>query len=260
MSDAARVLLDDVLTRDDPRPGLWDFVRSGTADTAMPELPALQLEQDPIHRHKDVLAHSIAVTAKTPPRLLIRMAALLHDIGKPKTRRIHPREGVTFRFHEVVGARMARVRLKALGYDEQFIADASRLVELSGRFKGYSDGWSDSAVRRYARDAGPLLGELNQLVRCDQTTRDPRKIVRLNDWMDDLERRTRELAAEDARDRERPDLDGEEIMAHLGIGPGREVGMAWKHLLSLKRERGEPLGEDAARAALDDWWSAQQQD
>lgn len=244
-----------VLLADDPSEGLWDLVDSGVAHDWFPELPALALEQDPIHRHKDVLAHTIAVTAKTSPSLRVRMGALFHDIGKPRTRSFE-HGGVTFRHHEAVGARMTRKRLRALEYPDLLVADITRLVELSGRFHSYDEDWTDSAVRRYARDAGHLLGVLNEQIRCDCTTRDPKKVARLQKKMDHLEARITELAREDARNAERPDLDGAAIMEHLDIGPGRPVGQAREYLLTLRREKGA-LTRDEALAALDEWWATQ---
>ena len=173
---------------DEPGEGLWFLVNTGLSDEFMPELRALSLEQDPIHRHKDVLAHTIAVVEKTSPDRILRLAALLHDIGKPKTRSIGP-EGVSFHHHEVVGARMADTRLRALRYPMDEIADITRLVELHLRFHGFGTGWSDSAVRRYARDAGPLLEKLNELTRCDCTTRNQRRADELARRMDVLEER-----------------------------------------------------------------------
>jgi poly(A) polymerase len=173
--------LSKLLVVDDPAPGLWFLVDTELSDEFMPELRAMRLEQDPIHRHKDVLAHTIAVVAKTSPRLIVRLAALLHDIGKPKTRSIGPR-GVSFHHHEVVGARMARDRLRALRFSNEVVADVQRLVFLHLRFHGYRDDvWSDAAVRRYARDAGPLLEDLNELTRCDCTTRNERR-ARMLAW------------------------------------------------------------------------------
>ena len=159
----ARERLCSILTEDDPTEGLWELCDSGDAELVVPELPALRLEQDPIHRHKDVLAHTIAVTAKTRPDLKVRLAALFHDIGKPATRSFE-HGGVTFRHHEAVGAKIARRRLRELEFDKQMVKDVAELVRLSGRFKGYGDGWSDAAVRRYAREAGHLLGDLNELM------------------------------------------------------------------------------------------------
>ena len=164
-----------LLVVDDPTAGLWFLVDTGIADIVLPELPAMRVEQDPIHRHKDVLAHTIAVVAKTRPSLIVRMAALLHDVGKPKTRSIGS-HGVSFHHHEVVGARMARDRLRALRFPNEQVDDISQLVYLHLRFHGYGDDvWTDSAVRRYVRDAGHLLDELNELTRCDCTTRNERR-------------------------------------------------------------------------------------
>ncbi len=237
----------------DPASRLWAALDAGHMKDIVPELPALRMEQDPIHRHKDVLAHTVAVVAKAPDDLLVRMAALFHDIGKPLTRRYHDGE-VTFRHHEAVGAKMTRVRLKALDFDEPFVTDVSELVRLSGRFKGYSTGWSDSAVRRYARDAGPLLGRLNQLVRSDCTTRSRRKEAELHRQIDDLERRIAELAEQARRDAERPGLNGNEVMEHLGIGPGPHVGRALKWLLEHQRAHGV-IPRDDLLALLDGWWT-----
>lgn len=252
MVDERRERLTQILLEPDPTPALWAAVDSGLADELVPELPALRLEQDPIHRHKDVLAHTIAVTAKTSPDLCIRLAALFHDIGKPATRSFE-HGGVTFRHHEAVGAKMTRRRLRELGYDKPLVADVAELVRLSGRFKGYADGWSDSAVRRYARDAGPLLPKLNELVRSDCTTRNRAKAARLQADIDDLERRIAELARADREAAERPQLDGQAVMERLGIPPGPLVGRALAFLLELKRGEGE-LPRDEVEARLDQWW------
>ena len=253
---ADRELLDAVLLQPDPTQGLWQLVDSGRAAELVPELPALRLEQDPIHRHKDVLTHTIAVVAKTPPDLRVRLAALFHDIGKPLTRAYVDGQ-VTFHHHEAVGAKMTRRRLRTMGYDEELVRDVTELVRLSGRFKGYAEGWSDSAVRRYARDAGHLLGDLNELVRCDCTTRNRAKAERLQEQVDDLEQRVADLAAEDRRRAERPAIDGTRVMVLLGIGPGPVVGEAVRYLLELKR-RGEAVDEGDAEVALKEWWVARQ--
>ena len=245
--------LTEVLVVDDPRDGLWALVDTGWADEHLPELPALRLEQDPIHRHKDVLSHTIAVTAQSPARLRVRLAALFHDVGKPRTRS-YEHGGVTFRHHEAVGARMTRKVMPRLGFDDELTQEVSRLVFLSGRFKGYADGWSDSAVRRYARDGGPLLGDLNDLVRSDCTSRNPRRVTALHEALDDLEARIGQLARQDARQAERPEVDGDAVMAHLEIEPGRVVGEALKFLLELKRAEGQ-LGEDEVLARLDQWYA-----
>ncbi len=233
---------------------LWQSVNSGTMDQLVPELSALRMEQDPIHKHKDVLTHTIAVVAKTGADLEVRLGALFHDIAKPRTRSFEY-GGVTFRHHEAVGAKMTRKRLRSLGYESDVIGNVSELVRLSGRFKGYSEGWTDSAVRRYARDAGPLLGKLNELVRCDCTTRNQIKVKVLHEHIADLELRIRALAEEDRRAAERPGIDGVDVMEHLGIGPGREVGEALVMLLEVKRREGD-LARSELLARIDDWWAA----
>jgi len=225
---------------------------SGLTEHFLPELSALKLEQDPVHKHKDVFHHTLAVMERTDPIPELRLAALLHDIGKPKTRRIDKREGVTFHHHEVVGADMAAARLRALRFDNHTVDDVSELIRLHHRFHTYRLGWSDSAVRRYVRDAGPLLGTLNALVRADCTTRNRDKARRLGERMDELEERITELAAREELDRIRPDLDGREVMAHLGIEPGPLVGEALDFLLELRLEEG-PLGKDEAYERLDQW-------
>jgi len=245
--------LNAVLVEEDPSEGLWHLVDSGWAEKHLPELPALRLEQDPIHRHKDVLTHTIAVTSQSPSRLRVRLAALFHDVGKPRTRS-YEHGGVTFRHHEAVGARITRKRMPKLGYQEELTSEVAQLVFLSGRFKGYTDGWSDSAVRRYARDGGALLGDLNDLVRSDCTSRNPRRVAALHEALDELEKRIGELAREDARKAERPELDGDRVIAHLGIEPGPHVGRALKFLLELKRSEGI-LGEPAVLERLDAWWA-----
>jgi poly(A) polymerase len=255
--------LNKLLVVDDPSPGLWFLHDTGLFAEFMPEIPALRLEQDPIHRHKDVLAHTIAVVAGTrardedgKPNRITRLAALLHDIGKPKTRSIGP-HGVSFHHHEVVGARMARERLSALRYPGDEVDAISRLVFLHLRFHGYAEGeggWTDSAVRRYVRDAGDLLDELNELTRCDCTTRDRRKALRLQDRMDQLEARIERLREQEELARIRPDLDGHQVMAHLGLPPGPLVGEALDVLLELRLDEG-PLGEEEAFRRLDEWWA-----
>jgi poly(A) polymerase len=234
------------------RPGraLDVVVSTGLAAEFLPELPALRLEQDPIHKHKDVLHHTYAVVERCEPDLVLRLAALLHDIGKPATRRITP-EGVQFHHHEVVGARMARERLQALRFPSSVVEDVVRLVEMHLRFHGYTE-WSDSAVRRYVREAGPLLDRLNQLTRADCTTRNPFKAKQLAALQDDLEERIARLAEEENLQAMRPPLDGNEVMEHLGIPPGRTVGEALEHLMELRLERG-PIDKDEAYRLLDAW-------
>lgn len=225
---------------------------TGLAGLFLPELPALKLEQDPVHRHKDVFHHTLAVIERTEPDLELRLAALLHDIGKPSTRQIDPEEGVTFHHHEVVGARMARDRLRALRFPNDVVDNVHSLIFLHHRFHTYRLGWSDSAVRRYVRDAGPLLGKLNALVRADCTTRNARRARALATRMDELEARIAELAAREELERIRPDLDGKQVMAYLGVRPGPVVGEAKDFLLDLRLDEG-PLGEEHAYARLDAW-------
>ncbi|CAN5820818.1 CCA tRNA nucleotidyltransferase [soil metagenome] len=246
--------LDKLLVVEDPSVGLWFLVDNGLADIMVPELPAMRLEQDPIHRHKDVLAHTIAVVAKTRPERLVRLAALLHDVGKPKTRSIGP-HGVSFHHHEVVGARMARERMQALRYSKDDTDAVAELVYLHLRFHTYRMGWTESAVRRFVRDAGPLLDDLIELTRCDCTTRNQRKAETLARRMDELEARIADLRQREEMERIRPDLDGRQVMAHLGIGPGPEIGEALGMLLEARLDEG-PLGENEAWRRLDAWWAA----
>jgi len=245
--------LDKLLVVATPSPGLWFLVDTGLAAAFLPELPALALEQDPIHRHKDVLAHTLAVVDKTRPDRLLRLAALLHDIGKPRTRAFGP-GGVSFHHHEVVGARMARDRMTALRYPSHDIEIVTRLIELHLRFHTYKLGWTDKAVRRYVRDAGPLLAELNELTRCDCTTRNAARARALERRMDELERRIEELRAREELDAIRPELDGRQVMAHLGIPPGPLVGEALAYLLEVRLEEGM-VGEEEAYRRLDAWWA-----
>jgi poly(A) polymerase len=234
-----------------PSKGLQLVVDTGLAEEFLPELPGLQLEQDPVHRHKDVLHHTFAVVEKCDERdLTLRLAALLHDIGKPRTREITP-DGVQFHHHEVVGARMAKERLQALRYPSSVVDDVVKLVEMHLRFHGYSE-WSDSAVRRYVRDAGPLLDRLNQLTRADCTTQNPFKAKQLAALQDDLEERIARLAEEENLDAMRPPLDGQEVMEHLAIPPGPLVGQALEHLMQLRLDRG-PIERDEALTLLDAW-------
>ena len=236
----------------DPGPGLWFLHDTGLSDTFLPELAGLRLEQDPIHRHKDVLTHTIAVVAKAPARERVRLAALFHDVGKPRTRAIGD-GGVSFHHHEVVGARMTRDRMRALKFSNDMVAEVTELVYLHLRFHTYEMGWTDSAVRRFVRDAGPLLDDLMDLTRSDCTTRNRRKAERLESNLDELAARITDLRSREELAAIRPDLDGAEIMAHLGIPPGREVGEALAHLLELRLEHG-PLDHAAALAELEEWW------
>jgi poly(A) polymerase len=251
--------LTKILNTDQPSKGLDLATQTGLCDVFLPELPALQLEQDPVHRHKDVYRHTLAVVDKIvaseprgeAPDTALRMAGLLHDIGKPATRRIGP-EGVSFHHHEIVGAQMARKRLQALRYPNDFIDEVAELIALHLRFHTFRSGWSDSAVRRYVRDAGPLLDRLNRLVRSDSTTRNKMRARELSVAMDTLEERIARLAVEEDLKRIRPPIDGHDVMTHLGVGPGPIVGEALDHLLEIRLERGEYSKEEAL-ALLDEW-------
>ncbi len=245
--------LDLLMMTSQPSLGLDFIVRTGLADQFFPELPKLQLEQDPIHHHKDVLKHTWAVVDKTSANLVLRLAALFHDIGKPQTRAITD-EGVTFRFHEIVGAKLTRKRMTALKYSQDMIDQVSTLVELHLRFHTYKMGWSDKAVRRYVRDAGPLLNELNELTRCDATTRNVRKAAVLAQRMDELEIRIGELRELEDLSRLRPALDGVAVMDILAIGPGRAVGEALDFLMEIRLDEGEITPTEAA-VRLREWWS-----
>jgi poly(A) polymerase len=248
--------LDKLIVVDRPADGLWFLITTGLAGEFLPELPALALEQDPVHRHKDVLAHTIAVTEKCHPDRVLRLAALFHDVGKPKTRSFGPAGSVSFHHHEVVGARMTRDRMRALRYPTEDIDRVSRLVELHLRFHTYKMGWTDSAVRRYVRDAGPLLDLLNELTRNDCTTRNPGRARALEKRLDELDRRIGELRQREEIAAIRPDLDGNEVMARLGIRPGPMVGRALDFLLELRLDEG-PLDEEEVRRRLDAWWADQ---
>jgi len=260
--------LHKLLRVDDPADGLWLLHNTGLFERFLPEIPALRLEQDPIHRHKDVLAHTIAVVgnvaARKPngePNDLTRLAALLHDIGKPRTRGYGPK-GVQFHHHEVVGARMARKRLVELREPGDVVDDVTRLVELHLRFHGYEEGdggWTDAAVRRFVRDAGHLLDELIELTRSDCTTRNERKARMLRRRMDDLVTRIARLREQEELEAIRPDLDGNAVMGILGLAPGREVGEALRFLLDLRLDEG-PLGEEEAERRLRAWWAARSAD
>jgi poly(A) polymerase len=215
----------------------------------------MRLEQDPIHTHKDVLAHTIAVVANTnPAHRKVRLAALFHDIGKPKTRSIGP-GGVSFHHHEVVGARMTEERLRALRFSNEMVHDVTKLVYLHLRIHTYAMGWTDRAVRRYVRDAGPLLGELNELQRADCTTRNKRKAAALARRMDDLEARIQALRAREELDAIRPPLDGRQVIAYLGIPPGPAIGEALDALLEARLDEG-PIDLDDAYRRLDAWAAA----
>ncbi|WP_127819801.1 CCA tRNA nucleotidyltransferase [Microbacterium sp. CPCC 204701] len=256
-----------LLATDDPVHGIRLLVETGLMAEFLPEIPALQLEVDEHHHHKDVYEHSLTVLRQAieletmrnpdaPADVPLRLAALLHDIGKPATRRLEPGGGVTFYHHDITGARLARKRLQALRFDADTIGTVTRLIELHLRFFGYSEGaWTDSAVRRYVRDAGPELERLHILTRADVTTRNVRKAKRLSSAYDDIERRIAELAAQEELESMRPELDGNRIQEVLGITPGREVGEAYRFLLDLRLDEGI-VGEAEAERRLREWWAA----
>jgi poly(A) polymerase len=244
--------LSRLLAVPDPTPGLWLLCDTKLADEFLPELNAMRLEQDPIHTHKDVLAHTFAVVANTDPtHATVRLAALLHDVGKPKTRSIGP-DGVSFHHHEVVGARMAEERLRALRFSSEVVHAVAHLIYLHLRIHTYAMGWSDKAVRRYVRDAGPLLEALNELQRADCTTRNERKAAALARRMDELEDRIEALRAKEELDAIRPPLDGRQVMEYLGVAPGPVVGEALDALLEARLDEG-PIDPEDAYARLDAW-------
>ncbi|MDM7892262.1 CCA tRNA nucleotidyltransferase [Curtobacterium caseinilyticum] len=255
-----------LLATSEPVAGIRLLVDTGLAERFLPELPAMRLEIDEHHHHKDVYEHSLTVLTQAigyeaerhageVPDTVLRLAALLHDIGKPATRKLEPGGAVSFHHHDLVGAKLAKKRLRALRFDNDTIAAVARLIELHLRFFGYTEGaWTDSAVRRYVRDAGPLLERLHELTRSDVTTRNRRKADRLGFAYDDLEDRIAALAAQEELDSIRPDLTGDDIMRILDIAPGRAVGEAYRFLLEVRMDEG-PLGEDEAAARLRAWWA-----
>ena len=261
-AERVRDELDKLIVVDSPTSGLWFLVETGLADQFLPELPAMRLENDPIHRHKDVLTHTLAVIENVRPDAhpdfdfrVTRLAALFHDVGKPATRGFQEGKGTTFHMHDVKGAKMTRKRLMALRYSNDDTEAVTELVRLHLRFHTYEMGWTDSAVRRYVNDAGPLLAELNVLTRCDCTTRNERKAARLARRMDELEERITDLAAREELKAIRPEMDGVAVMAHLGIPEGPAVGRAMKHLLEIRLDEGL-IGDDEIRRRLDAWWEA----
>ncbi len=257
-----------LMLTDQPRRGLGLLVETGLADQVLPELPALRLERDEHHRHKDVYEHTLTVIeqaisleSRLPdggPDFVSRFAALMHDVGKPRTRRFAKNGSVTFHHHDVIGAKMTRKRMKALRFSNDTVEAVATLVELHLRFHGYGSGeWTDAAVRRYVRDAGDVLDRLHVLTRADCTTRNARKAERLRRTYDDLEARIAKLGEEEELAAMRPDLDGRQIMQTLGLEPGPAVGKAYRFLLDRRVEEG-PLGEERAREELVRWWSDQQ--
>ncbi len=265
-AERIREELIKIVMSDHPRIGLTVIVETGLAEYVLPELPLLQLEEDEHHHHKDVYEHTLKVLEQVidletshepqlPKDLPLRLAALLHDIGKPKTRKFESDGKVSFHHHEVVGARMTQKRMKALRFSNEQIDEVSTLVELHLRFHGYGTGeWSDSAVRRYVRDAGPLLSRLHKLTRADSTTRNKRRAAALQSAYDSLEERITKLQEQEELDALRPDLNGAQIMEILGIGPGREVGEAYKFLMELRLDQG-PQSQQSVEQQLLHWWS-----
>lgn len=265
-AERVRDELSKLLCTDAPRPGLEVLVDSGLAELVLPELPALRLEVDEHHHHKDVYEHSLTVLEQAigyerergvldSPDLVLRWAALLHDIGKPATRKLEAGGAVSFYHHDLVGAKLAKKRLRALRFDNDTIDSVGRLIELHLRFFGYSDqAWTDSAVRRYVRDAGEQLERLHILTRADVTTRNRRKADRLAFAYDDLEQRIAELAEAEELAAVRPELDGDAIQRILGIGPSREVGEAYRYLLEVRLDEG-PIGPELATERLLAWWA-----
>ncbi|MBX9978311.1 MAG: CCA tRNA nucleotidyltransferase [Mycobacterium gordonae] len=260
------VELDKLLCGANPVDGIDLLVQTGMGEVVLPEIGGMQMAIDEHHQHKDVYQHSLTVLRQAieledqGPDLVLRWAALLHDIGKPATRRHEPNGGVSFHHHEVVGAKMVRKRMRALKYSKQMVDDVSQLVYLHLRFHGYGEGkWTDSAVRRYVTDAGPLLPQLHKLVRADCTTRNKRRAARLRASYDRLEERIAELAAQEDLNRVRPDLDGNEIMRLLDIPAGPQVGEAWRFLKELRLDRG-PLSTEEATAELLAWWETRGSD
>jgi poly(A) polymerase len=261
-AERVRAELDKMILGEHPLEAIDLMVDTGLAERVLPEVPGMKLTIDEHHQHKDVYQHSLTVLKQAidlevgDPDLVLRWAALLHDIGKPATRRHEPGGGVSFHHHEVVGAKMVRKRMRALKYPKAVVDDVSQLVFLHLRFHGYGDGaWTDSAVRRYVTDAGDLLDRLHKLVRADCTTRNKRRARRLQDNYDSLEHRIADLKAAEDLDRVRPDLDGNAIMELLGLQPGPQVGQAWRFLKELRLDRG-PLTRDEAEQALREWWAA----
>ena len=253
-----------LIMSDRPRQGIAILVATGLADLVLPEIPKLKLEIDEHHHHKDVYEHSLTVLEQAialeerlgGKNLVIRIASLLHDIGKPKTRALIPGGGVSFHHHEAVGARLAKERLKKLRFDNETIDQVEQLIALHLRFHGYGDGeWTDSAVRRYVRDAGDLLTHLHVLTRADCTTRNQRKAAKLAATYDELEARIERLAAEEELAAIRPDLDGAEVMKLLNLKPSRDVGLALDFLMELRLEQG-PLGKERATEELLKWWKS----
>ena len=264
-AERIQVEISKLILGANPREGLEVLVDSGIAEIVFPELPSLKLEIDEHHHHKDVYEHTLTVLEQAisyeaeyslEQDLVLRLAALMHDIGKPLTRKLETGGGVTFHHHDVVGAKLASKRLRALRYDNDTIKAVSRLIELHLRFFGYSDqAWSDSAIRRYARDADDQLTRLHALTRADVTTRNQKKADRLSHAYDDLEQRIAALSEQEELNAIRPDLSGEQIMELLDLKPGPEVGAAYKYMLELRLDDG-PLEYEEAKIRLLTWWQS----
>jgi len=262
-AERVRDELNKLIVVDSPTAGLWFLVETGLADNFLPELPAMRLENDPIHRHKDVLTHTLAVIENVRPDAhadfdfrITRLSALFHDVGKPATRGFQEGKGTTFHMHDVKGAKMTKKRLIALRFPNEDVEAITELVRLHLRFHTYEMGWTDSAVRRYVNDAGPLLTELNVLTRCDCTTRNERKAARLARRMDELEERIVELTAKEELKAMRPELDGLAVMQQLDVPAGPIVGRALKFMLEIRLEEGL-VGDEEIRRRLDAWWATQ---
>lgn len=251
-AERIREEFDRLIVGEHVEAALWGLIETGLAGHFIPEVPALAVEQDPQHRHKDVLAHTIAVVGKCPPDRIVRLAALFHDIGKPATKEV-ARGVVSFHHHEVVGSRMTRVRMRELRFANEDIDQVCDLVYLHMRPHTFKMGWTDRAVRRYVRDAGPLLDRLNTLVRCDVTTANEKKARQIQNRIDELEERIADLRTREELDAIRPPLDGTQVMAHLGVTPGPVVGEALDLLLEHRLDHG-PFTEAEAYAMLDEWW------
>jgi poly(A) polymerase len=261
-AERVRIEFDRLMTTTKPSKGLWFLFDTGLVDHFLPELRLMRLEQDPIHRHKDVLTHTLAVVENVQLQddrefdfRITRLAALYHDVGKPRTRGFKEGKGVTFHHHEVVGARMTRERMKVMKYPTDDIDAVSELVAISGRFHTYQMGWTDSAVRRYVRDAGKYLPELNVLVRCDCTTRNEKKAKILARRMDEMEDRIAELMQKEELAALRPELDGVQVMELLDVPAGPAVGAALDFMMEIRLEEGI-LGEEVITQRLREWWSA----
>lgn len=241
-----------VILANDPQYGIWFLINTKVIDHFLPEIPALKLQQDPEHKHKDVLVHTVEVVRRTRPVLVLRLAALLHDIGKPATRTITD-QGVSFHGHDILGAKLARKRLSVLKYPNKQIDDICKLIRMHLRVHSYGNGWTDKAVRRYVRDAGELLELLNELIRADCTTANKNKALQLKNRMDELEARIEQLRKQEELQAIRPEIDGHRVMELLGLAPGKEVGKVMDWLMELRLDEGI-LGQEEVERRLLSWW------